>query len=187
MKYYRDVDYFLYFEDFPHMGIPGVTALNSDGTVNIYINTLYTPAIQARTVKHELRHMALNHFSSDWLTIQEKESEAEDINDALCTYADDFSFVEYHGEDRYPPGTTVTRQELMTIIDQIAVGSGVLHINMDLPTKELFTKTEASLYRDDALKAIEVVTNEQKKKRAHSRKRSHNPRPVRGLHKPCEA
>ena len=37
MKYYQGVDYFLFFMDFPHMGVPGVIASNSDGTANIYI------------------------------------------------------------------------------------------------------------------------------------------------------
>ena len=77
MKYYKNIDYFLFFMDFPHMGVPGAVAGNSDATVNIYINTLYTPEIQKRTVKHELRHLVKNHFQCDWMTIEEKELEAE--------------------------------------------------------------------------------------------------------------
>lgn len=95
MKYYQDVDYFLFFMDFPHMGVPGVIASNSDGTANIYINTLYREEVQRRTIKHELRHLVKNHFYIDWLSIEEKELEADDIDDPSCIYADDFSSVEY--------------------------------------------------------------------------------------------
>ena len=98
MIYRRDIDYFLFFEDFPHMGVPGVAALNSDGTVNIFINTLYCQEVQERTIKHELRHMVYEHFFCDWLTIEEKEAEADRIGDDACIYADDFSSVEFTGE-----------------------------------------------------------------------------------------
>ena len=98
MKYILGIDYFLFFLDFPHMGVPGAVALNTDGTVNIYINTLYSTEIQSKTVKHELRHLAREHFSCDWKTIQEKELEAEDLDDPTCTFAPDFSWVEYTQE-----------------------------------------------------------------------------------------
>lgn len=54
MKYYRDVDYFLYFEEFPHMGVPGTIVANIDGTVNIYINTLYCVEKREEAIRHEL-------------------------------------------------------------------------------------------------------------------------------------
>lgn len=95
MKYYKDIDYFLFFMDFPHMGVPGAVVGNSDATVNIYINTLYNQDIQRRTVKHELRHLVKNHFHCDWMTIEEKELEADDIDNPDCIFDDDFSFVEY--------------------------------------------------------------------------------------------
>lgn len=95
MKYYLGVDYFFFFEDFPHMGVPGVIAANSDGTANIYINTLYCDAVQHRTIKHELRHLAKNHFYCDWMTVEEKELEADMVADESCLFADDFSSVEY--------------------------------------------------------------------------------------------
>lgn len=98
MKYYKDIDYFLFFIDFPHMGVPGSAVGNSDATVNIYINTLYNPEIWKRTVKHELRHLVKNHFHCDWMTIGEKELEADDIDNPDCVFADDFSYVEYTGE-----------------------------------------------------------------------------------------
>lgn len=95
MKYYQDVDYFLFFMDFPHMGVPGVIASNSDGTANIYINTLYCEEVQRRTIKHELRHLVKNHFYVDTMSIEEKELEADDIENPSCIFADDFSSVEY--------------------------------------------------------------------------------------------
>ena len=95
MKYYEGVDYFLYFLDFPHMGVPGVIASNSDGTANIYINTLYCEEVQRRAIKHELRHLVKNHFYIDWMTIEEKELEADDIEDPSCIFSEDFSCIEY--------------------------------------------------------------------------------------------
>lgn len=95
MKYYRDVDYYLYFLDFPSMGIPGAIFSNTNGTVNIYINTLYREEVQQRTIKHELRHLVKNHFYIDTLSIEEKELDADDVDDPSCIFADDFSSVEY--------------------------------------------------------------------------------------------
>lgn len=98
MRLYRDVDYYLYFIDFPHMGIPGLITANTDGTVNIYINTLYAEEIQCRTVKHELRHFCLGHLTDDVLTITEKELAAEDIDDPAVQYADNFAYVEFEAD-----------------------------------------------------------------------------------------
>ena len=95
MRYYRGVDYFLYFEDFPHMGVPGIIACNTDGTVNIYINTLYSHERREAALRHELRHLALGHQYNDVLTIEEKEADADRILDADCVFGEDFSFVEY--------------------------------------------------------------------------------------------
>lgn len=103
MRYYLGVDYFFFFEDFPHMGVPGVIAANSDGTANIYINTLYCVSVQQQTAKHELRHLAKNHFYCDWMTIEERELDADDIYDPSCVFAKDFSHVDYveeYGEER---------------------------------------------------------------------------------------
>ena len=105
MKYYRDVDYYLYFLDFPSMGIPGAIFANTNGTVNIYINTLYREEVQQRTIKHELRHLVKNHFYIDTLSIEEKELDADDVDDPSCVFAPDFSCVEYIEElqtDRIP-------------------------------------------------------------------------------------
>lgn len=94
MRYYRNIDYFLYFMDFPHMGVPGVIAANSDGTVNIYINTLYSPERQDRALRHELRHLVRGHFWKDTLSIEEMELEA-DAEDPEIFFAPDYAFVEY--------------------------------------------------------------------------------------------
>ena len=95
MKYYRDVDYFIIFTDFPRIGVPGAIAANSDGTANIYINTLYCEEKQRRAIKHELRHLVKNHFYIDWMTVEEKELDADMLDDPRCIFADDFSCVEY--------------------------------------------------------------------------------------------
>lgn len=103
MKLVLGVDYFLFFEDFPHAGVSGVTALNTDGTVNIYINTLHSRDRQIHAIKHELRHVIYEHFYCDWMTIEEKEAEADRIGDDACIYAEDFSTVEFYGELHTPP------------------------------------------------------------------------------------
>lgn len=95
MKYYLGVDYFFFFEDFPHMGVSGAIASNSDGTANIYINTLYCQERQIQTIKHELRHLVKNHFYCDIMTIEEKELDADNLSDPFCIYSDDFASVEY--------------------------------------------------------------------------------------------
>lgn len=98
MKYYQGIDYFLFFIDFPHMGVPGAIVSNSDGTANIYINTLYCEKVQRRTIKHELRHLVKNHFYIDWISIEDKEIDADDIDDPSCVFADDFSYIEYNND-----------------------------------------------------------------------------------------
>lgn len=94
MRYYRNIDYYLYFEEFPHMGISGVIVSNSDGTANIYINTLYSEARQRETIRHELRHLVRQHQYDDRLTLEEKEAEAEE-EDPCCRFGEDFSYAEY--------------------------------------------------------------------------------------------
>lgn len=93
MKFIRDIDYFLYFVEFPHMGVPGVIAANTDGTVNIYINTLYTPERRDRALRHELRHLAKQHFWCDTKSIEVKELEADE-DDPSIIFGDNFSSVE---------------------------------------------------------------------------------------------
>jgi len=94
MKYYKDVHYYIYPLDFPRMGVLGVVCPNTDGTVNVYINTLYTPELQGRALRHELRHMAYGHLWCDTKSLTEKELEA-DTDDPNVVFADDYSSVEY--------------------------------------------------------------------------------------------
>ena len=68
--------------------------LLSGTAANIYINTLCSIEKQNRTIKHELRHLAKEHLSCDWMTIEEKELEADDIFDSSCVFGDNFSCVE---------------------------------------------------------------------------------------------
>lgn len=97
MKYYRDVDYFLFFEDFPRMGVPGAIGPNLDGTCSIYINTLYCEKTQCETLRHELRHMALWHLWRDDMELREKELQASDIRAGDVTFAPDYGWVEIAG------------------------------------------------------------------------------------------
>ena len=97
MRFYRDIDYFLYFCDFPHMGVYGVAVSNTDGTVNVYINTLYNESIQQRTIYHELCHVAKNHLWDDVKTVTQKELEATDMSN--CTFGNNFSYVEFSFQD----------------------------------------------------------------------------------------
>ena len=162
MKYYRDVDYFLYFEDFPHMGVPGVTALNSDGTVNIFINTLYNLSVQARTIRHELRHFAYGHFSADWMTITEKEVEADNDDDPNCIFDDEFAWVEYTGKERLSPffASLIPREDVIDEIEHIYKSQGILHMSFDIPNSPYISKTEAQRIYKDAQTACDIVMSD---------------------------
>lgn len=94
MKLYRDVDYFIYFEDFPCMGTRGFVGSNVDGTSSIYINTLYCEPKQRECLRHELRHVALDHLWRDDMEEKTKESEADGITSHSFQFASDFSWVE---------------------------------------------------------------------------------------------
>lgn len=94
------------------MGVPGVIVANSDGTANIFINTLYSLERQRETIQHELRHLARQHQFCDWKTIEEKETEAGEENPSYI-FAEDFSFVEYI--ERQPAKTEV--QEIPILHD----------------------------------------------------------------------
>ncbi len=94
MRYYRGSDYFIYFEDLKHPGVPGLIIDNTDGTATIYINTLCSKERQERAIQHELRHFVKNHLHIDWMSIQEKEAEADNLKDTSCTFGENFSYVE---------------------------------------------------------------------------------------------
>lgn len=94
MRLYRDADYYLFFEDFPCMGVRGFVGSNPDGTSTAFINTMYGPNRQQETVRHELRHIALDHLWRDDMELADKEREADGDCECTITFADDFSWVE---------------------------------------------------------------------------------------------
>ena len=94
MKLYRDVDYYLCFEEFPRMGVPGAIAANGDGTCTIYINTLYCRRRQRETLRHELRHLALQHLWREDLSLRAREAAAGELEGGDVKMAPDFSWVE---------------------------------------------------------------------------------------------
>ena len=93
MRYYKDVDYFIYRFPIPH-ALPGYIVRNSDDTVNICVNDDLAPERQDRTLRHELRHLALEHFWDKVLTIEEIELEADEIDDGQVRYGRGYSWVE---------------------------------------------------------------------------------------------
>lgn len=95
MRLYKDVDYYIYFEDLKHMGVAGAIMANSDGTANIYINTLYDIPRREQALRHELRHLAKNHLYNDTLTLYEKEADADRVNADDCTFGPGYTWVEY--------------------------------------------------------------------------------------------
>ena len=99
-KYYANVDYTLHLVDFPHMGVAGAIAWNSDATAEIYINTLYNFELQKNATKHELRHFAYDHAYCDYKDVFTKESEADDIDDPNIQFANDFSWIIVHDESK---------------------------------------------------------------------------------------
>lgn len=69
-------DYFIRRLDFPNRSVKAATFPNDDGTFDIYVNTLYPPAVQEAALRHELEHIRLGHFYSE-APILQKEAEAD--------------------------------------------------------------------------------------------------------------
>lgn len=153
MKYYEGIDYTLSFGDFPHMGVPGAIASNNDGTATIYINTLYCKERQNKALRHELRHFVLGHFDSDCsLTLEEKESVADNIDDTSLRFAPDFSFVEYieNAESEQEMSSFEVFQYVMERLET----SGVTGMNLNLDDSRTYTLEEAEEIVDDVKKCI---------------------------------
>ena len=91
MRYYRDVDYFLYFREFPLDWI-GYIKILPDGTACIHINSGASKERQVRAIKHELRHLAFNHMWAEDKPIEEIEDEAD--NGKGVRFGKDFAWVE---------------------------------------------------------------------------------------------
>ena len=142
MKYYEGIDYFLSFEDFPHMGVPGAIASNGDGTATIYINTLYCKARQNETLRHELRHFVRGHFNSDCtMTLTEKEIDANNIDDVSYQFAPDFSWVEYI--EAMSPEPEMSASEVNRYVLNRLAQDGVTGINLNLEAGQTYTMEEA--------------------------------------------
>ena len=61
----EDADYFIRVVPFDNDSADGAVALNPDGTYSIYINANVSDARQRAALKHEIRHIELDHFYSD--------------------------------------------------------------------------------------------------------------------------
>lgn len=92
MRYYRDLDYFLYIEPMPVARWLGFIDPMPDGTVCIYVNTRVSEIRQRRAIKHELRHLAFNHMWTEERPIEEIENEAD--NGKGVRFGKDFAWVE---------------------------------------------------------------------------------------------
>lgn len=91
MRYYRDVDYFLYFREMPFDWI-GYIKILPDGTACIHINSKASEIRQRRAIKHELRHLAFNHMWAEDKPIEEIEDEAD--NGKGVRFGPNYAWVE---------------------------------------------------------------------------------------------
>ena len=91
MRYYRDVDYFLYFREMPFDWI-GYIKILPDGTACIHINSKASEIRQRRAIKHELRHLAYNHMWAEDKPIEEIEDEAD--NGKGVRFGPNYAWVE---------------------------------------------------------------------------------------------
>lgn len=76
MKYIEGIDYWVRYVQFPNMASESVVASHGDGTFTIYINTLFTPERQEDRLRHEIQHLADEHFYRDDLSIVQIEHQA---------------------------------------------------------------------------------------------------------------
>lgn len=95
MRYYRDVDYFLYFRELPFDWI-GYIKILPDGTACIHINSGASKERQVRAIKHELRHLAFNHMWAEDKPIEEIEDEAD--NGKGVKFGPNYAWVELQKE-----------------------------------------------------------------------------------------
>ena len=56
--------YYVRYIKFPY-SINGCTVPGNDGSFTIFINSLLSESIQREALRHELRHVSLDHFYSD--------------------------------------------------------------------------------------------------------------------------
>lgn len=77
MKYIEGIDYWVRYVQFPNMASESVVASHGDGTFTIYINTLFSPERQEDRLRHEIQHLADEHFYRDDLSIVQIEHQAD--------------------------------------------------------------------------------------------------------------
>ena len=85
----RIPDYYVRFVDFPPT-VLGATLPNDDGTFSVYINARLGDDARRETLRHELEHMARDHFYRD-APVAAQEAEAGTVRcyrdlAALTTY-----------------------------------------------------------------------------------------------------
>lgn len=64
MTYIEGRDYFVRYVDLPDE-IGGMVTPNEDYTFSVYLNARHTPEQQARSFKHELKHITEDDFYND--------------------------------------------------------------------------------------------------------------------------
>ena len=75
----RIPDYYVRFVDFPPT-VLGATLPNDDGTFSVYINARLGDDARRETLRHELEHMARDHFYRDApVAAQEAEARGESL------------------------------------------------------------------------------------------------------------
>ena len=77
MAYYEGVDYIVRKCAFPNRASEAFIVSNGDGTVTIFLNTLFSEDILRRRLEHELRHLNGEHLYQEDRPLWEKEAEAE--------------------------------------------------------------------------------------------------------------
>lgn len=79
MNYVEGVDYWVYLVEFPNMASPSVAVSNGDGTFSIYVNSRCSPERRAAGLRHELEHLAGEHFYRDDVELNELEAAANGL------------------------------------------------------------------------------------------------------------
>ena len=145
------------------MGVPGAIAENTDGTVNIYINTLYCREKQTRALRHELRHLAKNHFHAENMTVFEKELEA-DLDDNSCIFAKDFSWVELQENRNFD---TILGRDMYRYIDERIAGTSISGHSIHFNFNQEYTIEEAEKYIAMLLAMEKAIVSHRNEKLTH--------------------
>ena len=76
-------DYFVRLIELP-IKVEGVTVPNSDGSFSVYINALLSEVKRGEVLRHELRHIASEHFYTEMpLEYMERQACGEALNVVL--------------------------------------------------------------------------------------------------------